>query len=47
VEKLTGVGRVGKTRLATQTMATIVGEFPDGVWRRPKRIYEMCRHRSR
>ena len=29
---LTGVGGVGKTRLAIQTAAGLVGEFPDGVW---------------
>jgi predicted ATPase/DNA-binding SARP family transcriptional activator len=29
---LTGVGGVGKTRLAVQTGAGLVGEFPDGVW---------------
>jgi predicted ATPase len=29
---LTGVGGVGKTRLAVQTAAGLVGEFPGGVW---------------
>ena len=29
---LTGVGGVGKTRLALQTAAGLVGEFPSGVW---------------
>jgi len=29
---LTGVGGVGKTRLALQTAAELSGEFPDGVW---------------
>jgi predicted ATPase/DNA-binding SARP family transcriptional activator len=29
---LTGVGGVGKTRLAIQTAAGLVGEFPSGVW---------------
>jgi predicted ATPase len=29
---LTGVGGVGKTRLAIQTAAGLVGEFPGGVW---------------
>jgi predicted ATPase/DNA-binding SARP family transcriptional activator len=29
---LTGVGGVGKTRLAVQTAAGLVGEFPNGVW---------------
>jgi predicted ATPase/class 3 adenylate cyclase len=29
---LTGVGGVGKTRLALQTAAEVVGEFPDGAW---------------
>ena len=29
---LTGVGGVGKTRLAVQTAAGLVGEFPSGVW---------------
>ena len=29
---LTGVGGVGKTRLATETAACLADEFPDGVW---------------
>ena len=29
---LTGVGGVGKTRLALQAAAELVGDFPDGVW---------------
>jgi predicted ATPase len=29
---LTGVGGVGKTRLAVQTAAGLLGEFPGGVW---------------
>jgi predicted ATPase len=29
---LTGVGGVGKTRLATEVSARLVDEFPDGVW---------------
>nr|WP_232425763.1 adenylate/guanylate cyclase domain-containing protein [Mycobacterium sp. JS623] len=29
---LTGVGGVGKTRLALEAAAQLVGEFPDGVW---------------
>ena len=29
---LTGVGGVGKTRLALQIAAEVVGEFPDGAW---------------
>jgi predicted ATPase/class 3 adenylate cyclase len=29
---LTGVGGVGKTRLALEAAASVVGEFPDGAW---------------
>jgi predicted ATPase len=29
---LTGVGGVGKTRLALEAAAQLAGEFPDGVW---------------
>ncbi len=29
---LTGVGGVGKTRLALQISAEVIGEFPDGAW---------------
>jgi predicted ATPase len=29
---LTGVGGVGKTRLATEVATQLAGEFPDGVW---------------
>ncbi len=29
---LTGVGGVGKTRLATEVAAQLVDEFPDGIW---------------
>jgi predicted ATPase len=29
---LTGVGGVGKTRLATEVAGRLTGEFPDGVW---------------
>jgi predicted ATPase len=30
---LTGTGGVGKSRLAFQVAAKLLGEFPDGVWR--------------
>jgi predicted ATPase len=29
---LTGVGGVGKTRLATEEAGQLANEFPDGVW---------------
>ena len=29
---LTGVGKVGKTRLATEVAARLANEFPEGVW---------------
>ena len=29
---LSGVGGVGKTRLALEVGAEVAGEFPDGVW---------------
>ena len=32
VVTLTGVGGVGKTRLALQAGARLVSDFPDGVW---------------
>jgi class 3 adenylate cyclase len=35
---LTGVGGVGKTRLALEVAAQLTGEFPDGVW-----LFELAR----
>jgi predicted ATPase len=32
VVTLTGVGGVGKTRLALQVAAELIGEFPEGIW---------------
>src|SRR6476646_2842978 len=36
---LTGVGGVGKTRLATEVAAQLADDFPDGLW-----VFDNCEH---
>jgi DNA-binding SARP family transcriptional activator len=47
VVTLTGVGGVGKTRLALQIAAGIIDEFPDGSWLRRSLIRRRCGRPSR